>query len=91
LSAKGTETLSAKIVEGIKTLGDKETPSVENLGDIIMQTSDSLDLNNDGTCFDSIAENTFTPEDISTTPYTLYLNNGTVELEQQVDDLEASN
>ena len=56
-----------------------------------MQTFDGLDLDDDGACFESIEENTFTPEDISTTPSTLYLNNRVIELEQQFYDLEALN
>jgi len=52
---------------------------------------DDLDLDNDGTCFESIAEKTFTLEDLSTEPSTLYLNSRIVYLEQQVHDLEAVN
>lgn len=70
-----------KIVEGIKTLGDKETSSVETLADVIMQIFDNLDLGDDGTSFESVAEKTFIPEDLSMTPSTLYLNNRIVELE----------
>jgi len=61
-------------VEGIKTLGDKKGPSVETLSDVIMQTFDGLNLDDDGTYFDSIVEKTFTPKDLIMTPSTLYLN-----------------
>lgn len=91
LSAQGIETLGIKTVEGIKTLSDKKTQSVETLGDVIRQTFDNLDLDDDGTCLESVAEKTFTPKYLSTEPSTLHLNNRIVELEQQVHDLEALN
>lgn len=91
MSAQGTKTLGTKVVEAIETLSDKETLSGETFGDVIMQTLDGLDLDNDGTYFKSIVEKTFTPEYLSTKPSILYLNNQIVDLEQQVHDLEALN
>jgi len=64
-----------KAMEGIKTLSDKETPRAETLGDVIMQMLDDLSIDNDGTCFESVVEKVFTPEDLNTKPSTLYLNN----------------
>jgi len=80
-----------KAMEGIKTLSDKETLGTETIGDVIMQTLDELSLDNDGACLESIIEKVFTPEDLCKEPYTLYLNNQIVELEQQVHGLEAFN
>jgi len=62
-------------VEGIKTLGDKETPGAETFGDVIMQMLDDLNLDNDRTFLESITMKVFTLEDLSTEPSTLYLNN----------------
>lgn len=75
LSAQGTETLGMKALKVTKTLGDKETPSTKTFGNVIMQKLDNLDLDNDGTFFESVAEKVFTPEDLSMEPSTLYLNN----------------
>lgn len=87
LNAQGIENsaeLSAqgmKVVDGIKTLDDKKSLSAETLSDIIMQTFDDLDLDEDGTCFESVIEKTFIAEDLSTAPSTLYLNSRIVDLE----------
>jgi len=86
LSAQGIE-----IGKGIKTLNNKKTLSIETLRDVIKQDFGSLDLDDDGTCFKSMAEKTFTPEDLSTTTSTLFLNSKIVDLKQQVHDLEALN
>jgi len=74
LSVQGTETLGTKVVGGTKTLGDKETQGIENFGDVIMQMLDDLDLDNNGTCFESIAAKVFILEDMSIEPSILYLN-----------------
>lgn len=58
-----------------ETLDDKETLGAETFGNVIMQTLDDLDLDNDGTCLESVAEKVFTLEDLSMEPSTLYLNN----------------
>ena len=86
LSAQGTN-----IGEGIKTLNNEKTPSIETLSDVTKQDFNNLDLNDDETCFESVAKNTFTPEDLSATPSTLFLNSRIVDLEQQVHDVEALN
>lgn len=80
-----------KVVEGIKNLDNKKNPSVETLNDIIMQTFDDLDLDDDETYFESVIEKTLNHEDLSMASSTLYLNNQIIDLEQQVHDLEALN
>eukprot|EP00253_Pinus_taeda_P033802 PITA_33802 len=87
LSAQGTKTHGTKNVEGIKTLNDKKTLSIETLSDVVMQTFDNLCLDDDGTYFQSIVEKTFTPEYLSSTPSTLYLNSQILDLEKQFHDL----
>lgn len=51
LCAQGTE-----IGEGIKTLSDEKTPSIETLNDVIKQDFANLDLDDDGTYFESMAK-----------------------------------
>ena len=86
LGVQGTETCGTKIGDGIQTLSDSKTPSIEALDNVIRQTFDSLDLDDE-----SVPEKAFTPEDLSTTLSTLFLNNRIVDLEQHVHDLEAFN
>jgi len=80
-----------EIGEGIETLSNKKTTSIETLDDVIKYAFENLHLDDDGTCFESVAEKTFTLEDLNKEPSTLFLNSRIVELEKQVHDLEALN
>lgn len=86
LGAQETETLGIDIGKDIQTLSDGKTLSIETLGDVIRQTFDILDLDDE-----FVVEKAFTPKDLSTTPSTLFLKNKILDLEQQVHDLEALN